>query len=95
MTKQQDPVPSAGAGDAHAGAQLPPTPRFAGASTATLPPTIEGEHGPGRAPADPTSENPLHRLTRRRSSGSVTRSRRSTTRCAPTSASATSSTSAT
>ena len=42
------------------------TPRYAGASTATLPPTIDGaadDLGPGRAPADPTSSNPLHRLS--------------------------------
>ncbi len=41
----------------------PTTPRHAGASTATLPPTLAGEFGPGHAPADPTSTNPLHRLT--------------------------------
>lgn len=41
----------------------PTTPRHAGASTATLPPTLAGEFGPGHAPADPTSTNPLHRLS--------------------------------
>jgi fatty acid desaturase len=58
MTKHQEPTTPADGDD-----KTPPQPRFAGASTATLPPTIEGEHGPGRAPGDPDSPNPLHRLS--------------------------------
>lgn len=58
MSKQQQPVGESERVDPDRG-----QPRFAGASTATLPPTIDGEHGPGHAPADPTSDNPLHRLT--------------------------------